>query len=118
MTMATRLVVMSEGEIQQVGAPTDVYDFPNNIFFGGFSGSPAMNFLYGKIDDKYFVMNDIKILIAEAKLRVLREQDYVGKEVVLGIRSEDIHDELVFLDASPETKIDALIDVSEFMGSE
>ncbi len=118
MTMATRLVVMSEGEIQQVGAPKDVYDFPNNIFVGGFIGSPAMNFLNGKIDDKYFVMNDIKILIPEGKLKVLREQDYVGKEVVLGIRPEDIHDEPVFLDASPETKIDALIDVAELMGSE
>src|SRR5690625_3965012 len=118
MTMATRLAVMSEGEIQQVGAPKDVYDLPNNIFVGGFIGSPAMNFLNGKIDDKYFVMNDIKILIPEGKLKVLREQDYVGKEVVLGIRPEDIHDEPVFLDASPETKIDALIDVAELMGSE
>src|SRR5690625_1312874 len=118
MTMATRLVVMSEGEIQQVGAPKDVYDFPNNIFVGGFIGSPAMNFLNGKIDDKYYVMNDIKILIHEGKLQVLREQDYVEKEVVLGIRPEDIHDEPVFLDASPETKIDALIDVAELMGSE
>ena len=118
MTMATRLVVMSEGEIQQVGAPKDVYDFPNNIFVGGFIGSPAMNFLNGKIDDKHFVMNDIKILIPEGKLKALREQGYEGKDVVLGVRPEDIHDEPVFLDASPETKIDALIDVAELMGSE
>src|SRR5690625_2597978 len=100
MTMATRLVVMKDGLIQQVGKPKEVYDYPDNVFVGGFIGSPAMNFLNGKIDDKYFVMNDIKILIPEGKLKVLREQDYVGKEVVLGISPEDIHDESVYLYAS------------------
>ena len=44
MTMATRIVVMKDGEIQQVGTPKDVYDFPTNVFVGGFIGSPAMNF--------------------------------------------------------------------------
>src|SRR5690625_6005325 len=43
MTMATRLVVMKDGIIQQVGAPKDVYDNPENVFVGGFIGSPAMN---------------------------------------------------------------------------
>lgn len=45
MTMATRLVVMKDGFIQQVGAPKDVYENPENVFVGGFIGSPAMNFL-------------------------------------------------------------------------
>ncbi len=58
--MATRLVVMKDGVIQQVGAPKEVYDKPKNVFVGGFIGSPAMNFFNGKLEDgivcdwKYF----------------------------------------------------------------
>src|SRR5690625_7586828 len=51
-------------------------------------------------------------------MKVLREQDYIGKDVVLGIRPENIHDEPVFVDANPGSTIDAEIDVAELMGSE
>ena len=61
MTMATRLVVMKDGIIQQVGAPKEVYDEPDNVFVGGFIGSPAMNFLNGKLIGNYFVMDDVKV---------------------------------------------------------
>ena len=105
MTMATRLVVMKDGIIQQVGAPKEVYDKPNNVFVGGFIGSPAMNFFNGKLEDEYFVMGDVKVLVPEGKMKVLREQGYVGKDIILGIRPEDIHDEPLFIDSSPETKI-------------
>src|SRR5690625_1539433 len=50
MTMATRLVDMKDGIIQQAGAPKEVYDLPDNIFVGGFIGSPGMSFLNGQID--------------------------------------------------------------------
>ena len=118
MTMATRLVVMKDGLIQQVGAPKEVYDKPNNVFVGGFIGSPAMNFLNGKLEDNYFVMGDVKVLVPEGKLKVLREQGYIGKDIILGIRPEDIHDEPLFIDSSPETKIKASIEVAELMGAE
>ncbi|QHJ69172.1 ABC transporter ATP-binding protein [Planococcus halotolerans] len=118
MTMATRLVVMKDGFIQQVGSPKEVYDEPDNMFVGGFIGSPAMNFLRGRLEGSQFVMGDIKVLIPEGKLKMLREQGYDGKELVLGIRPEDIHDEPVFLDYSPDTKIRAAIEVAELMGSE
>lgn len=118
MTMATRLVVMKDGIIQQVGAPKEVYDEPDNIFVGGFIGSPAMNFLNGKVEGDHFVMDDIKILIPEGKLKPLRDQGYVGKDIVLGVRPEDIHDEPIFLESSPETKITAKIEVAELMGAE
>ncbi|MFD1030117.1 ABC transporter ATP-binding protein [Metaplanococcus flavidus] len=118
MTMATRLVVMKDGFIQQVGSPKEVYDEPDNMFVGGFIGSPAMNFLNGRLEGTQFVMGDIKVVIPEGKLKLLREQGYDGKDLVLGIRPEDIHDEPVFLDYSPETKIRALIEVAELMGSE
>ncbi len=118
MTMATRLVVMKDGVIQQVGAPKDVYDSPENVFVGGFIGSPSMNFLTGKLTDGYFEMNDLKIKVPEGKMKMLRDQGYINKEVILGIRPEDIHDELAFINSSPETKISATIEVAELMGSE
>ncbi len=116
MTMATRIVIMKDGIIQQVGSPKEVYDLPENMFVGGFIGSPAMNFLRGVITDGYFKMGDIKIKVPEGKLKLLK--GYQNKEIVLGIRPEDIHDEPLFLEASPETKIDVTIDVSELLGAE
>ncbi|WP_100011391.1 ABC transporter ATP-binding protein [Lentibacillus sediminis] len=118
MTMATRLVVMKDGIIQQVGAPKDVYDRPENVFVGGFIGSPSMNFLAGKLSEGHFEMEDVKIKVPEGKMKTLRDQGYVGKDVILGIRPEDIHDEPAFIDASPDTKFKALIEVAELMGAE
>ncbi|MDY0406265.1 sn-glycerol-3-phosphate ABC transporter ATP-binding protein UgpC [Virgibacillus sp. 179-BFC.A HS] len=118
MTMATRLVVMKDGIIQQVGSPKEVYDNPENVFVGGFIGSPSMNFLSGKLENGYFIMNDVKIKVPEGKMKVLRDQGYENKDIILGIRPEDIHDEPVFIDSTPETKITAHIDVAELMGAE
>ncbi|MFF2753010.1 ABC transporter ATP-binding protein [Psychrobacillus sp. NPDC058041] len=118
MTMATRLVVMKDGIIQQVGAPKEVYDKPNNVFVGGFIGSPSMNFLKGKLVENYFVMGDVKVLVPGGKLQSLRAQGYMGKDLILGIRPEDIHDEPLFIDSSPKTKINVSIEVAELMGAE
>ena len=118
MTMATRLVVMKDGIIQQVGAPKEVYDKPNNVFVGGFIGSPAMNFLNGKLEGNHFVMGDVKVHVPEGKMKTLRDQGYVGKDIILGIRPEDIHDEPLFIDSSPETKLQCMIEVAELMGAE
>lgn len=118
MTMATRLVVMKDGVIQQVGAPKEVYDEPDNVFVGGFIGSPAMNFLNGKLVGNYFVMDDVKLLVPDGRLKILKERGYDGKDVILGIRPEDINDEQVFLDFSPETKVSASVEVAELMGAE
>ena len=118
MTMATRLVVLKDGIIQQVGAPKEVYDKPNNIFVGGFIGSPAMNFFNGTLEEGSISLGNTKISIPEGKMKVLREQGYIGKEVVLGVRPEDIHDEPVFLDANPGSRLTATIEVAELMGSE
>jgi len=118
MTMATRLVVMKDGVIQQVGTPKEVYEKPGNIFVGGFIGSPAMNFLRGVLQDGVFAIGDVKIAVPEGKMKVLREQGYVGKEVILGIRPEDFHDEPVFLEASQNTKVRAHVEVAELLGAE
>lgn len=118
MTMATRLVVMKDGVIQQVGTPREVYEKPENIFVGGFIGSPAMNFLKGILQDGKFVIGNITIGVPEGKMKVLRDQGYIGKEVILGIRPEDIHDEPLFLEASPNTKITTRVEVAELLGAE
>ncbi|MGE8079627.1 ABC transporter ATP-binding protein [Peribacillus loiseleuriae] len=118
MTMATRLVVMKDGIIQQVGAPKDVYERPENVFVGGFIGSPAMNFLNGKLESGFVKIGDQSIAIPEGKMKLLRDQGYVGKEIILGIRPEDFHDEPLFIESSPETRINAHIEVAELMGAE
>ncbi|WP_240371532.1 ABC transporter ATP-binding protein [Anoxybacteroides rupiense] len=118
MTMATRLVVMKDGVIQQVGTPKEVYEKPENIFVGGFIGSPAMNFLRGTLEDGKFVTGSVTIGIPEGKMKMLREQGYVNKEVILGVRPEDFHDEPVFIEASPTTKIIANVEVAELLGAE
>lgn len=111
MTMATRLVVMKDGRIQQVGTAKEVYDFPENIFVGSFIGSPAMNFILGTIKGNYFIINDNKILISPEKVRYLHAQGYNEKQVTLGIRPEHI-------DATENSLIPARVDVIELLGAE
>ncbi|MGG5737276.1 ABC transporter ATP-binding protein [Bacillus cereus group sp. IBL03679] len=118
MTMATRLVVMKDGVIQQVGTPKDVYNNPQSMFVGSFIGSPAMNFFKGTLQNGYFIMQDISLKVPEGKLNILNTQEYDGKEVILGIRPEDIHDELVVVKASPGSTIQVTIDVAELLGAE
>ena len=68
MTMASRLVVMKDGKIQQIGTPKEVYETPENIFVGGFIGSPAMNFFRGKLTETDFVIDNT------IKLKYLKEK--------------------------------------------
>jgi multiple sugar transport system ATP-binding protein len=119
MTMATRIVVMKDGYIQQVGAPKDIYDNPNNLFVGGFIGSPPMNFISGKIDEKvYFVSEGLRGEVPKAKSALLDKLGYKGKEVILGIRPEDIHDDQVVIDTYPNSVVDLVVDVAELLGAE
>ncbi|OZM56347.1 sugar ABC transporter ATP-binding protein [Lottiidibacillus patelloidae] len=117
MTMADRIVIMKDGVVQQVGSPKEVYSNPDNIFVGGFIGSPAMNFIEGKLENGTFIINEnAKLTIPEGKMKKLK--DYVGKKVVLGVRPEDIHDELVFIESSPGSTLNVDIEVAELMGAE
>jgi multiple sugar transport system ATP-binding protein len=124
MTMASRIVVMKDGLIQQIGTPKDIYDYPNNKFVGGFIGTPPMNFIEGKItEDGYFICGDHKvgehkIKIPANKFKMLEEQHYVEKDIILGIRPEDVHDENVVSNTYPEAKVKLTVDVSELLGSE
>lgn len=118
MTMASRLVVMKDGVIQQVGTPKEVYDFPENIFVGDFIGSPSMNFFEGKASGEYFEVKGTKFKLPENKLQLLRERFYMNKELILGIRPEDIYYKLEYEDVSGEATFEARISVSELTGSE
>ncbi|PSL42434.1 carbohydrate ABC transporter ATP-binding protein (CUT1 family) [Salsuginibacillus halophilus] len=119
MTMASRIVIMKDGVIQQIGAPREVYTYPENVFVGGFIGSPSMNFLTGQLENDLFKIGERSLKIPEGKLKALRDSGYEsGAEIILGIRPEDLHDEQVFLDTMPEAKADVSIDLAELTGSE
>ncbi|CAM4242478.1 sugar ABC transporter ATP-binding protein [Bacillus manliponensis] len=118
MTMATRLVVMKDGFIQQIGTPKEVYDTPANVFVGGFIGSPAMNFFTGTLHDTYFHIDHIRLQVPEGHVKQLHAQGYNGKTFILGIRPEDIHDELIAIEAFPESTITTTVDVAELLGAE
>ena len=113
MTMATRIVILKDGIIQQVGAPKQVYNEPANMFVAGFIGSPAMNFVRGAIDDRYFVTETLRLAIPEDKLAALQAAGYQRKAVVFGIRPEDI-----LTQQSSGENIAAKVSVAELTGAE
>lgn len=122
LTMGDRIVVMKDGVVQQVDTPDQIYKQPNNQFVAGFIGSPAMNFIEGKLaqeDGKLvFQSHNINITIPQGRAETLVEKGYAGKPIVLGIRPEALHDELSFIEASPESCLTATVEVVENMGSE
>ncbi|MFD2132131.1 ABC transporter ATP-binding protein [Pseudogracilibacillus auburnensis] len=118
MTMATRLVVMKDGIIQQVGSPKEIYDNPENVFVGGFIGSPAMNFLNGKVENGHIQLGDVAVKLPADKWKVLEDKGFTNKNVILGIRPEDIYDATAKPELSSDTNIDITVDVAELMGSE
>ena len=122
MTMATRIVVMRDGIIQQVDTPQNLYDTPCNLFVAGFIGTPQMNFINGKLskkgDDLYatFGVTDIKLPADKANNPALKE--YIGQDVIFGIRPENIHDEPMYLSTMADTTMEVDVDVTELMGAE
>lgn len=122
MTMGDRIVIMKDGIIQQAATPEEVYNRPTNMFVAGFIGSPAMNFLSGALKEQggavHFVTDSVDVVMPEGKAKILRDKGLVGKETILGIRPEDLHQEPVFLEASPNSVVNAHIDVAENLGHE
>jgi multiple sugar transport system ATP-binding protein len=120
--MATRIVVMKDGLIQQVDTPQNLYDTPCNIFVAGFIGTPQMNFINGKLtkkdEDVYFDFENISIKLPEEKAKAPALAEYIGKEVVVGIRPECISDDAKVVEANPDTSFDVSVDVTELMGAE
>ena len=120
MTLGQRIVVMNDGVVHQIADPATVYDKPVNKFVAGFIGSPSMNFLDGKI-----IKKDGKFYFDEGRIRaklvdemIPKISPYLEKEVIFGIRSEDIYDKLFVSEAPPENVVTLSCEVVEPMGSE
>ncbi|HOA81164.1 MAG TPA: sn-glycerol-3-phosphate ABC transporter ATP-binding protein UgpC [Defluviitaleaceae bacterium] len=122
MTLGTRIVVLKDGVIQQVDSPSNLYKSPNNLFVAGFIGSPQMNFIETKVvkqgEDIILAFGNEEIKLPQAKAKKLVDGGYVGKEVIMGIRPEDLHDEAPFIEASPTSTISANVEVTEMLGAE
>ncbi len=102
MTMADKIVVMRDGLVEQIGTPLELYDRPRNVFVAGFIGSPAMNFIEGRLSPDGFVTADGIRLPAGAGL---------GDAVTYGIRPEHLH-------LDPENGVEVEVTVLEPTGSE
>ncbi|GHU66201.1 ABC transporter ATP-binding protein [Clostridia bacterium] len=128
MTMGDRIVVMKDGLVQQVDTPQNLYDMPCNVFVAGFIGSPQMNILKGVLhrntDDAAGADGKSYVEIGEDKLYLPPEKcsnallAFAQRDVFVGIRSEDLHDDEAFLAENPNAVITAKVDVAELMGSE
>jgi multiple sugar transport system ATP-binding protein len=128
MTMGDRIVCMKDGFVQQIDTPQNLYENPVNKFVAGFLGSPQMNFIDAELKEEYgqFIVefgasngrgNRYQIIVPESKVN----EDlgsYVGKEIILGVRPESIHDEEMYLSNASTGVIDANVEITEMMGAE
>ena len=123
MTMGDRVAVMRKGALQQVASPQELYDHPVNLFVGGFIGSPAMNMVEATIKrangglcvtagSQTLNLGD-ETLSARPSLKA-----YEGKQVVLGIRPEDLEDAAVDSDAPADRRLKGEVVLQEALGSE
>lgn len=110
MTMATKIVLMNDGIIQQVGKPEEFYDKPANIFVAQFIGSPTMNMINGKISNGKFLSDNGLITITPEEKDLEPLSAYEGKAVSAGIRSERF--------VSGGDSFECTIDVVEMLGKE
>ncbi|NWG29788.1 MAG: sn-glycerol-3-phosphate ABC transporter ATP-binding protein UgpC [Ignavibacteriaceae bacterium] len=118
MTMGDKIVILKDGEVQQIGIPMELYNNPVNKFVAGFIGSPAMNLLTGKIEDKgklCFSINESNAIVELNESQIHKLKKYSGREVLLGIRPEDIEPASV---SDGVGNIKAEIEVVEPMGNE
>jgi multiple sugar transport system ATP-binding protein len=120
MTMATRIAVINFGKLQQMDTPQNLYDYPNNLFVAGFIGSPAMNFFPAKLrkDGGKLLVDTGEFAVQIPAKKVATYKNYVDKNVVFGIRPEDIHDPKFTPPNIEAEKVPAKVDVTELMGNE
>lgn len=111
MTMATRIVVMNLGRVQQIGTPYEVYHWPENMFVGGFIGSPPMNFIRGNVVNGRFVAAGFDLPIPPKVQNAIAE--FTGDEIILGVRPEHFS---TWKGAMHE-RIDVKVLTSEYLGN-
>ncbi|HLC35509.1 MAG TPA: ABC transporter ATP-binding protein, partial [Anaerolineales bacterium] len=120
MTMATRIAVMRDGLLHQLDTPQALYDNPTNVFVAGFIGSPAMNFFDAKLQrsEGKLIIDCGAFHVQIPDGRASKYQSYAGREVVFGIRPENIHDPNFLPPGIVETRVESSVDVTELMGNE
>lgn len=120
MTMGTKIVVMKDGVIQQIGSPLEVYHYPVNLFVAGFIGSPVMNFVPCRILNEgnrlMLDAEDFRLPIPDNKAPYYRS--WVGKEVIFGIRPNDIYDRRYAPESIRDNAVKTVVEVIEPLGSE
>ncbi len=107
--MGDRVAVMRKGELQQVASPQELYDHPVNVFVAGFIGSPAMNMLAGRVENG-------GITLGETVLPARGLDAYEGRELVVGIRPEDLEDAALVDEDGPRLR--GRVELRESLGSE
>ena len=120
MTMASRIVVMKDGYIQQIGEPKEIYDNPANAFVAGFIGTPPMNFIHGKIaENGVFTAKDrdYDLQVPEYQLSKAKEAGLIGKPIILGIRPEHITDDPEMFGQYKGAVLELKVDVAELLGA-
>lgn len=138
MTMATRIVVMDKGIVQQVDKPHVIYNRPANTFVAGFFGTPSMNFvkavLFSENDDVYFRITEVGIgrtrnivkrvewerdlKVPEHRKKEILNSEYIGKEVIIGIRPEHIYLDSELMEKFKDSVMEAKVDTVEPIGME
>ena len=119
MTMASKIVVMNEGVIQQIGSPREIYHHPANLFTAGFMGSPQMNFFercrLERVNDEYFLtLLGVRLPMLQETQRRLLQNGIQSCEVTAGVRPEDV----CLAVENDAYRIQADLDVSEMLGNE
>jgi multiple sugar transport system ATP-binding protein len=123
MTMGDRVAVMRNGFLQQVDIPKELYDRPRNLFVAEFIGSPAMNLVVASVErangDLWVSFGPHRLRLEPATLEKHRGLTaYEGRQVVLGIRPEDMEDAGVLRETHPDRTMSVICDIREDMGSE
>ncbi|MDR2673446.1 MAG: sn-glycerol-3-phosphate ABC transporter ATP-binding protein UgpC [Opitutaceae bacterium] len=125
MTMGSRICVMKDGHIMQVDEPLNLYNKPANMFVAGFIGSPPMNFFHGTIQESAGKLQFVEANQGESRISIVLDErlgtkaaPYLGRQIVFGIRPEDVRDAPTVSPSESARAIAVRVEVSEPMGAE
>jgi multiple sugar transport system ATP-binding protein len=120
MTMGSKIAVIDHGILQQLETPQKLYSEPSNKFVAGFIGSPAMNFFQAKIEKsgENLIINTEDFIVAVPKEKTALYCDYVGKDIIFGIRPEDIYNPKYPVSGIKAASVQCKVDLRELMGDE